>query len=198
MKKWVSILLVLILAVVCLTGCGKDDSDTKTSRKKETSQSTQKTEPAKDEQQAEPAQSEQKTKTLHFGSTAKGDIITFGHYEQDNNLDNGPEPIEWIILDYDEATHRALLLSRYGLEAKPYNTEEVGTTWEKCTLRSWLNDEFLNAAFSTEEQSAILVTDVDNSDGQCYNGWGTSGGNNTQDRIFLLSYAEANKYLGVE
>ena len=42
-----------------------------------------------------------------------GDVLAFGHYEQDNNPDNGPEPIEWIVLDVQDG--KALLLSRYGL-----------------------------------------------------------------------------------
>ena len=110
---------------------------------------------------------------------------------------NGKEPIEWIVLDYDETNHKALLLSRYGLEAMPYNTGYSGITGEQCTLRAWLNGEFLSEAFSAAEQSAILTTAVDNSKSQGYSGWNTDGGNNTEDRIFLLSYAEANKYLGV-
>lgn len=125
-----------------------------------------------------------------------GDIVTFGTYPQTAE-GNDQTPIEWIVLDYDETNHRALLLSRYGLDAKPYNTEFTVITWETCTLRSWLNSEFLNNAFSKEEQSAILLTEVDNSSGQGYSEWNTYGGNNTQDRVFLLSYAEANKYLGV-
>ena len=55
----------------------------------------------------------------------------------------------------------------------------------------------MNRAFTAAEQSAILLTKVDNSSNQCYSSWSTSGGNNTQDKVFLLSYAEANKYLGV-
>ena len=110
---------------------------------------------------------------------------------------NGKEPIEWIVLDYDETNHKALLLSRYGLDAVPYNKDYKAITWEKCTLRSWLNGEFLNKAFSAAEQSSILTTKVDNSKSQGYSGWNTDGGSNTEDRIFLLSYAEANKYLGV-
>ena len=126
-----------------------------------------------------------------------GDIITFGHYEQDNDPDNGPEPIEWIVLDIQDG--RALLLSRYGLDAKPYHTELTeDVTWETCALRTWLNSDFLNEAFSEEEQAAILMTDVDNSLEQGYGDWSASGGNNTQDRIFLLSYAESNRYLGVK
>ena len=121
--------------------------------------------------------------------------LKFGHYEQDNNLDNGKEVIEWLVLDYDSVNNRVLLLSRYGLDAKPYNTEYDDVTWEKCTLRTWLNGEFINNAFSTVEQGSILTMTVDNSKDQGY--WDINGGNNTQDKIFLLSSAEANKYLGV-
>ena len=71
----------------------------------------------------------------------------------------------------------------------------VDTDWEKCTLRSWLNGEFLQSAFSAKEQAAILMTAVDNSASQGYGKWNTDGGNNTRDQIFLLSYAEANWYL---
>ena len=61
-----------------------------------------------------------------------------------------------------------------------------------------MNHNFINAAFTKKEQKAIAITKVDNSAIQGYNGWKkTSGGKNTQDRIFLLSYAEANSYLGV-
>ena len=61
-----------------------------------------------------------------------------------------------------------------------------------------MNGEFFNKAFSSEEQSAILLTNVDNSTVQNFITWNKNSGNNTQDRIFLLSYAEANRYLGVK
>ena len=64
-------------------------------------------------------------------------------------------------------------------------------------MRAWLNDEFLNKAFSAKEQSAILVTNVKNRLGQGYFQWKTNGGQNTKDQVFLLSYVEANRYLGV-
>ncbi len=123
------------------------------------------------------------------------DIITFGHYEQDNNLDNGPEPIEWIVLDVQDG--KALLLSKYGLETMKYNLPTDIITWENCDLRTWLNSSFVNKAFTKEEQSAIQLTEVDNSEAQGYSQWHTLGGNNTQDKVFLLSYAEANRYLDV-
>lgn len=127
--------------------------------------------------------------------TSVGDIATFGHYEQDAISENGKEPIEWIILDVQD--EKALLLSRYGLDTKPYNTEYDDITWEKCTLRNWLNGEFLQTAFTVQEQAAILTTTVDNSASQGCDEWNTDGGNNTQDQVFLLSCAEANRYLEV-
>ena len=124
-----------------------------------------------------------------------GNVVTFGRYEQDNSTANGPEPIEWVVLDVQDG--KALLLSQYGLDARPYNSDSMDMTWEKCTLRGWLNSEFLKSSFSAEEQVAILTTEVDNSASQGYSKWQTEGGNNTQDQIFLLSYAEANRYLDI-
>ena len=121
-----------------------------------------------------------------------GQIVTLGRYEQDGNAANGPEPIEWIILEMKEG--RCLLLSRYALDVKPYHTESVDITWENCFLRGWLNDGFLNSAFNDDERSAILLWDVDNGPDNCFEGYGTTGGNPTADKIFLLSWAEADQY----
>lgn len=123
-----------------------------------------------------------------------GNYVTFGHYPQTASCSDST-PIEWLVLARDG--NRALLISRYGLDAQPYNTQYTSVTWEKCTLRTWLNGTLMDRAFTANEQSAILLTNVDNSNSHGYSGYSTSGGNNTQDRIFLLSYAEANRYLGV-
>ena len=74
-------------------------------------------------------------------------------------------------------------------------------------MRSWLNgysaseniggdsgtdytgDNFIDTAFSDGEQGAIVDTTVVNDDNPTY---GTEGGDNTNDKIFLLSIAEAN------
>ncbi len=128
-----------------------------------------------------------------------GQYVKFGHYPQ-TAAGNDSTPIEWLVLEVQG--NRALLLSRYGLDAKPYNKELTEVTWETCTLRSWLNGEFMRKAFTVQEQTWIQTTTVDNSARQGFDwrssgGEKTSGGNNTQDKIFLLSYAEANRYLGV-
>ena len=128
-----------------------------------------------------------------------GSVVTFGHYEQDGNEANGPEPIEWIVLDVKDG--KSLLISRYALDIVPYHTENINITWEKCFLRSWLNSDFLQTAFTEEEQASIPETEVDNSQKQGLKRWNnwkkTKGGKNTKDRVFLLSYLEANQYLGV-
>ncbi len=123
-----------------------------------------------------------------------GNYVTFGHYPQTSG-GYDRTPIEWQVLARDG--NKALLISRYGLDAQPYNKEYISITWEKCTLRTWLNDTFMSKAFTTQEQTGILLTSVDNSSGQGYSEWSTNGGNNTKDKIFLLSYAEANKYFDV-
>lgn len=119
-----------------------------------------------------------------------GAHVIFGSYPQEE--EGEMSPIEWIVLDYDETEHKALLLSKYGLDAKKYNQETVDfITWEQCSLRQWLNNDFMITAFTAEEQSAILTTTVDNSSSQGYSEYSTNGGNNTQDKVFLLSYHEA-------
>lgn len=123
-----------------------------------------------------------------------GNYVTFGEYPQ-TTAGEDMTPIEWLVLARDG--DKALLISRYGLDAQPYNKDHTSVTWETCTLRTWLNGTFYNKAFSSAEQAAILTTSVDNSKYQCYSGWSTNGCNNTQDKVLLLSYAEANKYFGV-
>ena len=124
-----------------------------------------------------------------------GNIVTFGTYPQTGS-GSDKTPVEWIVLDVQE--NKSLLISRYGLDAKPYNEKEKNITWERCTLRTWLNGTFLNEAFTVQEQTGILTTNVDNSWSQENSIWSASGGNNTQDRVFLLSYAEAEKYFATD
>lgn len=115
-----------------------------------------------------------------------GDLCTFGHYEQDNDPSNGPEPIEWIVLDKrDDGS--LVLLSKCALDTKPYNDKYVSVTWETCTLRKWLNKDFYGAAFSAEEQAKILPVTLENENNPKN---GTTGGNDTEDRVWLLSINE--------
>lgn len=116
---------------------------------------------------------------------APGNIVTFGVYEQDNNLRNGPEPIEWIVLGCDDDS--ALLLARYGLDAVPYDNEERNVTWETSSIRRWLNTEFISRAFSAKECGAIYMIETSTPDNREH---GTDGGRDTQDAVILLSIEE--------
>lgn len=122
---------------------------------------------------------------------AAGGYVTFGSYPQTTEGTDST-PIEWLVLEYDAENGSALLLSRYGLDAKPFNAERADITWENCTLRTWLNAEFFQNAFTPEEQSAILLTDVDNSPIQkkISRDSNITGGNDTRDRVFLLSFRD--------
>ena len=117
----------------------------------------------------------------------KGDIIKFGDYPQDSN--GSKSPIEWLVLDVKG--NEALLISRYGLDCKQYHHNYTDITWEDCDLRKWLNNDFLKSAFSNEESERILVSELRNDDNPEY---GKRGGNDTKDRIFCLSIAEALQY----
>ena len=113
--------------------------------------------------------------------------VTFGRFEQDADTGNGPEALEWIVLE--EKNGKCLLLSRRGLDTAAYHDGSDSAVWEQCSLRAWLNDEFLKSAFTGEEQAAIQVTTVINNAGQNAR-YSTDGGADTEDRIFLLSYRE--------
>ncbi|WP_281952959.1 protein kinase domain-containing protein [Anaerobutyricum hallii] len=96
------------------------------------------------------------------------------------------EPIKWRVLQSENG--EAFLLSDVILDNQNYN--EDYSTWEESSLRSWLNGEFMNRAFSDEEKEKINITEIVNQDNSDY---GTEGGNNISDKISLLSSAEADE-----
>lgn len=110
------------------------------------------------------------------------------------------EPIKWRVLNVNG--NDAFLLADKGLDDQKYNTSYTSETWETSTIRSWLNGysassnvygtdysnkNFIDTAFSTSEQTAINTTTVINDDNLYY---GTEGGNNTSDKVFLMSESE--------
>ena len=128
--------------------------------------------------------------TLHNPTTdsngaATWDCIYFGNYYQSNS--STKEPIKWRVLSVHG--NDAFLLADQNLDAKPYNNAHTNVTWATCTLRAWLNGTFLNTAFTSAEQAAIKNTIVVNEDHPCC---GTEGGENTNDKVYLLSIAEAS------
>ena len=122
------------------------------------------------------------------------DCIYFGNYWQNDTNGDGKadendkkQPIKWRVLSVNG--NDAFLLADQNLDGKSYNKEYTEVTWATCTLRTWLNDTFLNTAFTSAEQAAIKNTTVVNEDNP-YND--TEGGENTTDKVYLLSIAEAS------
>lgn len=106
-----------------------------------------------------------------------GDIVTFGIYEQNGSEADGPEPIEWIVLDKQDG--KIMLLSKYIL----FKDSNSGRRWKGCKLQIFLNDGFISSAFTQEEQSKICTTI--NEDNRFFD---------SSDKVFLLSSEEAEYY----
>ena len=120
--------------------------------------------------------------TSELAKLKKGDTFKFGTFEQDNNTKNGKEAIEWIVLSKTDS--EIFAVSKYALDNRAYDEKGEKITWADCTLRKWLNGEFYNSAFSDTEKSLIKTTSLKNNDNPQY---GTEGGQDTKDKIFLLS-----------
>ena len=145
--------------------------------------------------------------TVPSDDVAEWDCIWFGNYwQEDTNGDGKADkndkktPIKWRVLSVDGDD--VFLMADKNLDCQRYNDTYTDVTWETCTMRSWLNgygaesnrdgkdysgNNFLNNAFSVEEQSAIKTTNVVNHDNPEY---GTEGGNDTTDKVYLLSLDE--------
>ena len=128
-------------------------------------------------------------KNLTAGSVKVGQTVCFGSYEQGN----GKEPIEWSVLEVKEG--RALLLSRFGLDSKPFNPEYKSVSWASCSLRRWLNNTFLKLAFTESEREKIIEAMVPAEKNPTH---GTSSGRATLNKVFLLSLSEASEYFATD
>ncbi len=100
-----------------------------------------------------------------------GDCITFGKYEQNNDMGDGKEDIEWLV--YWRSGNELFLVSKDILDCQPYDMHSTRIWWEKCSLNQWLNNTFINEAFTEEEQKLILGHD--------------------EEKIFLLNLFDAGK-----
>ncbi len=131
-----------------------------------------------------------------FGSW---DCTEFNSDEYEFTKDGKKETLEWQILDYDTENNRIMLVSRYLIDNLSYCKtpegftwrDKMNVTWEDSTIRSWLNGEFYNGAFSDKERALIGMTAIINEDNDEY---GTPGGKDTYDNLFLLSLSELEKY----
>ncbi len=104
------------------------------------------------------------------------------------------EPIKWRVLDVDDES--LFLMADSVLDCRKYSNHDNAVTWAASASRNWLNGygpygegktSFIHTAFTAEEQSAIIQTNVADSDNLLHK---TDGGEDTQDKIFLMSIRE--------
>ena len=129
------------------------------------------------------------------------DCVYFGNYYKNDVEGKYKEPIKWRVLKVDG--NDAFLLADKGLDVKPWHESGDGVDWETCTLRSWLNgykssmnkngidysnDNFMDTAFTAEEQQAINTTLVSNAQDPFLD---SPKVNDTYDQVYCLAYKEA-------
>ena len=125
-----------------------------------------------------------------------GSAIKFGRYPQSSD---NPEPIMWKVLEREG--NSLLLITNYALDCMPYKIRikfylfAKFTTWETSSLRKWLNEEFLDKAFTKGEQKMIETTKVKVEKNLEYD---TNRGEDTEDKVFLLSLQEAERYFACD
>ncbi|MBQ2100637.1 MAG: hypothetical protein II477_06130 [Lachnospiraceae bacterium] len=115
-----------------------------------------------------------------------GDVVLFGSYEQDGNLANGKEEIAWFVLDQDG--DMLTLLSREVLDGHRFDSNlDEPVSWADCELRGWLQESFYKNAFSAKEQASIEPVLLKNEYGE-----------DTQDKVWLLSKKEYYNYFAID
>lgn len=134
--------------------------------------------------QQEQEESETINKVLSRSDAHVGDIVEIGLYEQNNVIEDGPEPIEWIVIDEQE--DKLLLLSRKVLDVGPFNGTFGNISWENSSIRTWLNADFQDAVYLFVSGSSIESDHTYNHEMQIVT---------TSDGFFLLSQEEASRYL---
>ncbi len=173
-RNYIAFLTVSLLMSGVLSGCGNSMVSVGTSEVKTTSEPIQNLK----EQEPEPTEMveattepiiEETKQTLSErvgGKLYIGDEFTFGTYEQDNDLENGAEDIEWIVLE-KTGKDTYLCISKYVLDAQPFHNESKNgcddagmpcNDWGISSIRTWLNNDFFNTAFTSEDQGNITDT----------------------------------------
>ena len=125
-----------------------------------------------------------------FEELKKGDVVHFGSYYQEN--DKEKTPIEWIVLRKKEDDNTLTLISKNVLDVVPFDITKKPVKWGSSTVRQWLNNEFLNTAFTKEEQAKIVEKEVRTKDNSQYGTEGEKPG--TFDKISLFAEAGIKKH----
>ena len=208
-------LFLLALIVVALTACGGGQDETVDVMEQEVPAQNETVLPQETEEDEAAAddEAEEVIPVRHRTDLAQvGDIIEFGDYS-------------WIVLDVygDDAlllSEYVLLMHEVFIPLRPqfrdaeifedmadgfwaigvFNEFHVPTNWERSSLRRYLNNEFLSR-FDPVDRTRIRETHVPAHDNPWYIDGGIhelfgDAGDDTIDRIFLLSIQEVVHYFG--
>lgn len=127
-------------------------------------------------------------KTAKLKNSKTGDVVVLGQYEQDNDLDNGNEDIEWIVLDVKDG--KALLVSKYVLDYKSV-AEKGPYNWSTGGIRKWFNGDFYDSAFNTNEKALIQTTTITSDPTDKYKLISEAA---VKDKVFALNATEVHQY----
>lgn len=185
MKKWC---IMLAFAMLLLSGCGKQAESTEVDTEESNTE------------EPEPATTEA-LETVVLKDAKIGDIVQMGTYEQDGDAET-EDPICWDVLDKDGDA--VLLISHDVIAYQRFSDSRKCVIWEDSEIRTWLNQEFYAEAFDEEEQASIRETTLENLSTVGFAAHVDPSGDvqvresrpDTKDKIFLLSWKEAEQYYG--
>ena len=185
MKKWC---IMLAFAMLLLSGCGKQAESTEVATEESNTE------------EPEPATTEA-LETVALKDAEIGDIVQMGTYEQDGDPET-EDPICWDVLDKDGDA--VLLISHDVIAYQRFSDSRKCVIWEDSEIRTWLNQEFYAEAFDEEEQASIRETTLENPSTVGFAAHVDPSGDvqvresrpDTKDKIFLLSWKEAEQYYG--
>ena len=185
MKKWY---IMLAFAMLLLSGCGKQAESTEVITEESNTE------------EPEPATTEA-LETVTLKDAEIGDIVQMGTYEQDGDAET-EDPICWDVLDKDGDA--VLLISHDVIAYQRFSDSRKCVIWEDSQIRTWLNEEFYTDAFDKETQASIRETTLENLSTVGFAAHVDPSGDvqvresrpDTKDKIFLLSWKEAEQYYG--
>ena len=185
MKKWC---IMLAFAMLLLSGCGKQAESTEVDTEESNTE------------EPEPATTEA-LETVVLKDAKIGDIVQMGTYEQDGDAET-EDPICWDVLDKDGDA--MLLISHDVIAYQRFSDSFKCVIWEDSQIRSWLNQAFYEEAFDETEQASIRETTLENPSTVGFAAHVDPSGDvqvresrpDTKDKIFLLSWKEAEQYYG--
>ena len=185
MKKWY---IMLAFAMLLLSGCVKQAESTEVITEESNTE------------EPEPATTEA-LETVVLKDAKIGDIVQMGTYEQDGDAET-EDPICWDVLDKDGDA--VLLISHDVIAYQRFSDSRKCVIWEDSEIRTWLNQEFYAEAFDETEQASIRETTLENPSTVGFAAHVDPSGDvqvresrpDTKDKIFLLSWKEAEQYYG--